>query len=711
MTSEWPGCRRRTPASQLPLQLCSGDVDTARVTACRWVKTDGFYDDDGTSYDLERELAKNLPGMPPPPKWQPPSAAKFSEGGGGGKQQVGKKSTRTHAEKYALKQANKQRGGGGAGAGDGDWLPKETEDGRLQRVGGYADPGATTVWNELEWAVIFLALLAATIFFAVYENIEDTVEVVQDACSSDPCLNGGACGVVAESAVGAAVSAAPTDGAEESYQCQCLAGWVGPECQIAVVLGGGGGNTSGVGWAPAARAAAAGGGAAGEAEEEEEEALPFTHAHVGGLVGVMALSSLGGLAWAALWLALLRRRWFIERVVHLTGGCCIALQLCFGTWLLASSNGFGLLVYLMAGFSYLLFVLLRRWVPFTVAMVGASARVIEAAPGLLVLASGAQLLQLCWLIMWATALAGSLAHEDGWVALLLLLSNLWTMQVIKNVVHVSAAGTAAAWFFQTGEPNATRASLRRALTSSFGSICLGSLLVALIRTLRLCVPSRPRGGGHAQPVLHRAGMCAAAVGGAGGGVEPSGVHLCGHLRLRLPAGGARGVRAGAGGGAAASGEHGAAAGGLPLRLRRGRLHRGADRRGAAASLWPDGARRRVGGGGAVLAAGLQHGIARDGGGGVGRHQPLHLLRQARPQPAHARARAARRDPGRRRARGLAAGRGGGRRRRRLRRLRLQLVVVRVQRLGRRRRRRRRRRRGGPTEEATGGAVGPGSVVY
>ena len=109
------------------------------------------------------------------------------------------------------------------------------------------------------------------------------------------------------------------------------------------------------------------------------------------------------------------------------------------------------------------------------------------------LAIGAQLLQLCWLIMWATALAGSLAHEDGWVALLLLLSNLWTMQVIKNVVHVSAAGTAAAWFFQTGEPNATRASLRRALTSSFGSICLGSLLVALIRTLRLCVPSRPRG--------------------------------------------------------------------------------------------------------------------------------------------------------------------------------------------------------------------------
>ena len=59
--------------------------------------------------------------------------------------------------------------------------------------------------------------------------------------------------------------------------------------------------------------------------------------------------------------------------------------------------------------------------------------------------------------------------------------------MVKNVAHVSVAGVAAAWYFDTQEEKEKplRASLRRALTSSFGSICLGSLLVGLLRTLNV----------------------------------------------------------------------------------------------------------------------------------------------------------------------------------------------------------------------------------
>lgn len=90
----------------------------------------------------------------------------------------------------------------------------------------------------------------------------------------------------------------------------------------------------------------------------------------------------------------------------------------------------------------------------------------------------------------------------------LLLALYWVCQVIKNSVHVTVSGTCATWFFMNPIPsNPTLGSFRRffffsilekvtkvcliyylffcrAMTTSFGSICLGSLLVALLQTLR-----------------------------------------------------------------------------------------------------------------------------------------------------------------------------------------------------------------------------------
>lgn len=58
--------------------------------------------------------------------------------------------------------------------------------------------------------------------------------------------------------------------------------------------------------------------------------------------------------------------------------------------------------------------------------------------------------------------------------------------MIQNVVHVTVSGVFGSWYFMNGcVPRApTLGALRRALTTSFGSICLGSLLVAIVQLVR-----------------------------------------------------------------------------------------------------------------------------------------------------------------------------------------------------------------------------------
>lgn len=75
----------------------------------------------------------------------------------------------------------------------------------------------------------------------------------------------------------------------------------------------------------------------------------------------------------------------------------------------------------------------------------------------------------------------------------LLFSWFWTVQVIGNTVHTTIAGVFANYYFVTGSGqevrNPTLKALRRALTWSFGSICFGSLIVALIQLVRALLQS------------------------------------------------------------------------------------------------------------------------------------------------------------------------------------------------------------------------------
>ena len=71
-------------------------------------------------------------------------------------------------------------------------------------------------------------------------------------------------------------------------------------------------------------------------------------------------------------------------------------------------------------------------------------------------------------------------------------STLDYVEVVKYVVHCTTSGVTAAWYYTPDSHNPTLGSLKRALTTSFGSICFGALLISVIKTLRAILRNAAR---------------------------------------------------------------------------------------------------------------------------------------------------------------------------------------------------------------------------
>mmetsp|Transcript_27149 Transcript_27149/g.79061 ORF Transcript_27149/g.79061 Transcript_27149/m.79061 type:complete len:496 (-) Transcript_27149:347-1834(-) len=177
-------------------------------------------------------------------------------------------------------------------------------------------------------------------------------------------------------------------------------------------------------------------------------------------------------------------------------------------WLTPVVIGFASVVYLSMGIIWLgvlglLFALVsacyahavRDRIPFASANLSVACRGVSHFSPAVLLAAGAGLAaQFVWIMMWGAAVVGTMhstANENGFVFFLLLVSFFWTATVITNVVHVTACGTIAAWWYGVDEsPGKTvRDAAYRAVTTSFGSICFGSLIVAVLRASRYVVES------------------------------------------------------------------------------------------------------------------------------------------------------------------------------------------------------------------------------
>jgi hypothetical protein len=83
------------------------------------------------------------------------------------------------------------------------------------------------------------------------------------------------------------------------------------------------------------------------------------------------------------------------------------------------------------------------------------------------------------------------------IALFFLFSLLWIINVKRYIVHCTGAGATGSWYFSVSEldpasisqAGTSAGSLCRALTSSFGSVCYGALIITIIEMMKLMARS------------------------------------------------------------------------------------------------------------------------------------------------------------------------------------------------------------------------------
>lgn len=79
---------------------------------------------------------------------------------------------------------------------------------------------------------------------------------------------------------------------------------------------------------------------------------------------------------------------------------------------------------------------------------------------------------------------------DVGIYIAMLLSVMWAVSVFTHMVHCTTSGAVASWWFNASStPNSSvvRYSFIRAATTSFGPICLGSLLGAIVGVSRFSI--------------------------------------------------------------------------------------------------------------------------------------------------------------------------------------------------------------------------------
>ena len=169
--------------------------------------------------------------------------------------------------------------------------------------------------------------------------------------------------------------------------------------------------------------------------------------------------------------------------------------------LVAGSVHGGIMLCLVGGLSLAVTLCRAHYIPFTIEVIQMVATAFSQNLEVVAISAVGSFLGPIWIALVAVAYAaGSLKlsggsipehasdHPDGglWYPLLFLL--LWGSGVIQNVCHMAYSGVFSRWYFQQRE-SPLLSSLHVATVTSFGSICLGTMIVAAIQTVEAVVRS------------------------------------------------------------------------------------------------------------------------------------------------------------------------------------------------------------------------------
>lgn len=151
----------------------------------------------------------------------------------------------------------------------------------------------------------------------------------------------------------------------------------------------------------------------------------------------------------------------------------------------------------------MIFWILYTWcvwsrVAFSTALLKVSCKIAGFYKGTICVAIVIVCIDLIWMFLWGSMLFGYviIATEDnnnrvyGWVIFLMLISLYWTCCVNANLGHVAYSAVAGSWYF-SNDPDLSPSwpAFKSSLTTQFGSICLGSIIVAIFEALRAIISS------------------------------------------------------------------------------------------------------------------------------------------------------------------------------------------------------------------------------
>jgi len=167
-----------------------------------------------------------------------------------------------------------------------------------------------------------------------------------------------------------------------------------------------------------------------------------------------------------------------------------------GVALLATSSIImGVIVFLLGLLSLsFVFCCYRPFIPFMIKLVQTVASVMKSNPMMVFVSFIGSIFGLAWSLACGLAFVGAYLKyqkdvaglnqgEQYLIYFVAVLIFIWGAQVAYNVCHVTYCGVFGRWYFQAETSSAVRKSLGVAMTTSFGSICFGSLLVAAVRAL------------------------------------------------------------------------------------------------------------------------------------------------------------------------------------------------------------------------------------
>eukprot|EP01066_Platyproteum_vivax_P013586 Platyproteum_vivax@DN6141_c0_g2_i1.p1 len=216
-------------------------------------------------------------------------------------------------------------------------------------------------------------------------------------------------------------------------------------------------------------------------------------------VWILLVSFIPVSIWSATWISALRRfgkslvamALIASPLILFIGGitCRIVLK----------THIFSIPIYVLVVTQVYYAFLVATKASFSAQLIETSGEALKPHTGILVLAMSTMMFGLLWLLILGVGVLAMIgSHQIGWhpshyslsmwlVIGCMFLSLYWTHEVLGNIVHTTVAAIVTTWYFHVNTaaevaPYTTWDILTSSVVHSAGSICLGSLLVALAKT-------------------------------------------------------------------------------------------------------------------------------------------------------------------------------------------------------------------------------------